>query len=358
MGARRCQRQRTGRRCRIPEIKKAGDNITIQLRPLQLPDDYAAMAELLNPYWSEPVTAQRLAEDDAKLYEVGRTWKDDNNLLAGYDRTRRVAVTETGQIAGYVWSWRAPWTEPGYLCNTLVTAPDWRNRGIGRMLLAHAVEWAQSLGASMLITEVWDDQPESLRFAQQYGFAVDRHAFQSVLPLKSGPIRSMAAAVPPVPGVRWLTLADIPGEAAMRKLYELSAETMADIPGFMGDVPDYEEWKKWYLKVDDCRPELVLIAAEGDRFVGMTHLLHNEATNGLYHEYTAVSRSHRGKRIAQTLKLQAIQLGIQLGADYIRTDNDSLNAAMLAINRKLGFEPLRGNYRVVAAVADAAARLK
>jgi hypothetical protein len=93
--------------------------MSIALQPLRLPDDYEELAELLNRHWSEPCTAKRLKEDDAKLYEVGHTYIDENGLLAGYDRNRRVAVKEHDVIVGYVWSWRAPWTEPGHLNNTL-----------------------------------------------------------------------------------------------------------------------------------------------------------------------------------------------------------------------------------------------
>ncbi|MDQ6420190.1 GNAT family N-acetyltransferase [Paenibacillus sp. LHD-117] len=328
-------------------------NLAYTLRPLRLPEDYAPLAELLNGHWSEPTSAERLEEDDKKLYEVGHTWKDDNGLLVGYDRTRRVAVTEDGSIAGYVWTWRAPWTEPGYLCNTLVVREDVREQGVGKALLRHAHEWASELGASSLITEVWDDQPEALHFAVRRGFIVERHAYQSLLPLSDVPA-SIAELDPETllarSGLRLLTLADEPGEEGKRKLYELATPTMRDIPSFLGDVPDFDQWKKWYLEVDGFRPELVLIAADGDRFVGMTNVLHIEATNGMYHEYTGVDKAYRGKGVAQALKLEAIREGMRRGADYIRTDNDSMNEPILAINRKLGYQPLRGMYRIVASM--------
>lgn len=323
------------------------------LRALRLPEDYAPLAELLNEYWSEPTTAGRLEEDDKKLYEVGHTWMDDSGLLGGYDRTRRVAVSRDGDIVGYVWSWRAPWTEPGYLCNTLIVSKAYRGQGIGEALLRHAFHWGEELGAASLITEVWDDHPEALQFAVRRGFVVERHAYQSVLQLANvSPEWSdrNPAAILAKSGLRLLTLADEPGEESERKLYELSASTMRDIPSFLGDVPDFDQWKKWYLEMDGFRPGLVLIAAAGDRFVGMTNVLHIEATGGLYHEYTGVDREYRGIGVALALKLEAIRKGLRLGASYIRTDNDSMNAPILSINRKLGYEPLRGMYRIVASM--------
>lgn len=328
-------------------------NAAFTLRPLRLPEDYAPLAELLNGHWSEPTSAERLEEDDGKLYETGHTWKDGNGLLGGYDRTRRVAVTNTGEIVGYVWSWRAPWTEPGYLCNTLVVKPAYREQGVGEALLRHAYGWAEELGASSLISEVWDDHPEALHFAVRRGFIVERHAYQSMLQLEQVDSRTLELdpqALLSRSGLRLLTLADEPGEESKFKLYELAAATMKDIPSFLGDVPDYDQWKKWYLEVDGYRPELVFIAAAGDRFVGMTNVLHIEATGGMYHEYTGVDRAFRGKKVAFALKLEAIRAGRRIGADYIRTDNDSMNDPILAINRKLGYEPLRGMYRIVSSM--------
>ncbi|WP_141503594.1 GNAT family N-acetyltransferase [Paenibacillus luteus] len=319
--------------------------MSITIRSLQLPDDYEQLAELLNQVWSEPTTAQSLLEADQKLYEVGHTYMDDNGLLAGYDRERKVAVTARGEIAGYAWSWRAPWTEPGYLCNTLVVKETYRTQGIGQLLLQKIGQWALQIGASTLITEAWDDQPASVRFAKNRGFVTERHAFQSMLQLNH---LYEIPVMPEIGSLRFLTLADAPGEESEHKLYELYKETLVDIPGFLGEVPEFSEWLKWYLRVDGYAPERVIIAADGDSYIGVTNVLHNQQTNGMYHEYTGVSPAYRGKKVALALKIKAIQLAISQQAAYIRTDNDSTNQPILSINRKLGYVPLRGSYRLLA----------
>ena len=60
-------------------------------------------------------------------------------------------------------------------------------------------------------------------------------------------------------------------------------------------------------------------------------------TNAVWSMLTGVARTHRRRRIAQALKLLTIQYAKELGADYLNTQNDSVNEPMLAINRKLGF---------------------
>ncbi|XOK60633.1 N-acetyltransferase family protein [Paenibacillus elgii] len=332
--------------------------MSIELRPLRLPDDYEALAALLNTCWSEPCTAKRLEEDDAKLYKVGHTYLDDNGLLAGYDRTRRVAVTEQDVIVGYVWSWRAPWTEPGHLNNTLIVAGEYRRQGAGQLLLEHVIDWGTALGATILVTEVWDDHPDALQFAERRGFAVERHVFQSVLDLdRVDPDRLHEPETLKLlesGGLRFLTLADEPGEESERKLYELYKETLVDIPGYTGEVPDFQEWRKWYLMAEGYAPERVIITADGDNYVGVTNVLHNRQTNGMYHEYTGVKRTYRGRKIALGLKIKAMLLAKEQNAAYIRTDNDSMNAPILRINRSLGYEPLRGTYRLTAKLRDVA----
>ncbi len=80
-------------------------------------------------------------------------------------------------------------------------------------------------------------------------------------------------------------------------------------------------------------------------------------TNGMYHEYTGVSRAYRGKKIALALKIKAVRLAKHGGASYLRTDNDSLNEPILKINRQLGYAPLRGSYRIIAPLDQVLAKL-
>ena len=63
-----------------------------------------------------------------------------------------------------------------------------------------------------------------------------------------------------------------------------------------------------------------------------------------------VLREFRGRGLAQALKWQTVLLAKKEGMRYIRTNNDSQNAPMLAINRKLGYQPEPGLYRLLCAL--------
>jgi RimJ/RimL family protein N-acetyltransferase len=66
--------------------------------------------------------------------------------------------------------------------------------------------------------------------------------------------------------------------------------------------------------------------------------------NLAYNAFTGVDRDYRGRGLAQALKLLASRFAQRHGASSIATDNDSRNAPMLAINRKLGYRPQPGKY--------------
>jgi GNAT superfamily N-acetyltransferase len=70
-------------------------------------------------------------------------------------------------------------------------------------------------------------------------------------------------------------------------------------------------------------------------------------TQRAYNATTGVIRAYRGRKIAQALKALAACYARQHGAREIGTDNDSLNAPMLAVNRKLGYQPQSGKYLLV-----------
>lgn len=91
-------------------------------------------------------------------------------------------------------------------------------------------------------------------------------------------------------------------------------------------------------------PAWITIAADGDRFVGTTRMTLNADTGSMYITFTGVDPEYRGRGIALALKLLAVEKARQLGVRYLRTNNDSQNAPMLAVNQKLGYVPQPGLY--------------
>jgi len=319
------------------------------IRRMRQPEDYVAVAGLLNQISPEPTTAQRLQEEEAKI-PPGKLGKDEHNKLTGWDRPKWVAENEAGRVVAYAIAWRAPWTEPGKLSQTVVVDAEHRGRGIGSALYVELLAWAQDAGASKLSQSVQENDEASIAFANRRGFAQERHVFQSVLDLATFDGGSLFAAIDKAEqtGIRFATMAEEQGEASERKLYELYKATHPDIPGHSGGYPWFEEWRKWTFEVPGVRPEFFHIAMDGERYVGVVTLQQLEQTGAMYHEYTCVLKDYRGRHLALALKLLGIRTALACGAPYMRTFNDSLNGPMLHINRDLlGFRAEPGDYRMV-----------
>jgi len=317
---------------------------------LRHPEDYASVAPLLNLILPEPTTAERLQEDEEKI-PPGQLHYDDEGRLGGWDRPKWVAEDDQGRVIAYAIAWRAPWNDAGTLHHTLVVHPEARRRGVGGALHRTVLDWATEVKASLLVEFMKETDADSLAFAERRGFSKERMSFESVLDLGSYVLDeklSESVGAAELNGIRFVTLADEPGEANERKLHELYRVTHADIPGYTGDYPWFEEWKRWSLELPGVRPEWVHIAKDGERYVGVVTLQLNEQTQALYHEYTGVLPEYRGRRIALALKVLGIRSAIAAGASYLKTHNDSMNAPMLRINRDLlGFRAEPGNYKMV-----------
>jgi GNAT superfamily N-acetyltransferase len=243
---------------------------------------------------------------------------------------------------------------PGRYSLSVVVDPAVRKRGIGTLLYGNALRWAQEQGTTSLESEVRDNCPACLRFAQQHGFAVDRHIFESVLDLSAFDAERFAGVVEAAEasGIRFFTLADLGNTLeAQRMLYELNRRTARDNPSNDDTFAPFEEFRRFVFSASWYRADGQIVAAEGDRWVGMAAVGYFQETNSMYNMFTGVDRAYRGRKLALALKLLAIWCAQRYGAAYLRTNNDSQNAPMLAINRKLGYQPQVGKYRLIQELA-------
>lgn len=319
------------------------------VRKLRHPDDYPAVASLLNLVWSEPTTAEQLEDVENKIPPGQLHYNEDGELM-GWDRPKWVAEDEAGDVIAYAIAWRAPWTEPGALIHNVVVAEEHRGHGVGSAVYDVLRSWAMEVKASKLIEAMRESDERSLAFAEKRGYTKERHYFESVLDLQEYDGGSLYDSIEAVQnlGIQFVTLADEPGEANERKLYELYKVTHLDIPGNKETFPWFEEWKKWSIDRPGVRPEYIHIAKDGDQYVGVVTLQENEQTRGMYHEYTGVLREYRGRRIGLALKMLGVKTAIARKASYLKTHNDSMNAPMLRINRDLmGFRAEPGQYEMV-----------
>lgn len=306
-----------------------------RLRPGILPDDYVHMATILSTIHVQPTTAEDLAAD--------QSWWPEGSIVE-----RLMAVDEAEQVAGFAEAYRYPNTAEGKFYAYVAVHPRCRNQGAGSALLRAIEQFVGENGGTRLVGDVRDVDAASLGFVEKRGYKVERHGYDSTLDLtglQEPPSFGDVAAVEAT-GIRFFTLADADTPAMRRSLYELYGRTMVDIPGYEAkSFMTFETWSTGVVERAGARPDWVFIAADGDRLVGVTQAVTTQ--DHVYTNHTLVDREYRGRGIAKALKLLTIRAAIQHGAPYMRTGNDSLNGPMLAVNRKLGYKPLAGDYTVV-----------
>lgn len=214
--------------------------------------------------------------------------------------------------------------------------PSHRRRGVGRALLRALSEHARLVGREVLVGRVLEDDAESRAFLDRRGFAVLSRERPVALELGRIP----AERPTPPPGVELVSLAERPdlAEAA----YSVEAEAVVDIP-VGAERPEPRTFAAWHADTvasPDALLDLSLVALDGGVAVGWSGLAATDEDGIAENQLTGVRPAWRGRGIATALKREQAWRAKQAGLCSIETTNDEGNAAMRAVNARLGFEPL------------------
>jgi GNAT superfamily N-acetyltransferase len=308
----------------------------VTFRPMNITTDAADLARLYSYTSAEPMSV-----------ESARDWW---TLQPEETRLTTIAENENGTVIGYWDLDRETWREPGHFYIKVIVAPEERGRGLGTQMYAQALSVASDYGATHLKSSVRETDLASLKFAETRGFAIEHRTFVSTLDLAGFEEQRFDDLMRRVraQGFRFFSLAEAGvTEENKHKLYEVNRAAALDNPGNDGIFPDFRAFSKDVFEASWFRAETQILASHADRWVGIAAIGIYPADNHAYNAFTGVLREYRGRGLAQALKLQTILLAKQKGIRYVRTDNDSKNAPMLAINRKLGYEPEPGYYRLL-----------
>lgn len=311
------------------------------LCPIDPDTHFPRMAELYSLYEPEPITVAILRE-----------WLRHASPERIHHRV--AAVDQQGRLIGFNNTGRDPWYPPGHFWIEVVVDPAWSKQGVGSLLYTDALAFARSQGATILEAEVRDHLPDSLRFCQQLGFRIDQHIFESTLALATFDESHFAGVIEQVEasGIRFASLADFNDSLeARRKLYEINRRYSLDIPGSRETFAPFEAFSQQVFEASWYRADAEIVAIDGETWVGLSAAGYFSNTHSMYNMMTGVEPRYRNRHIALALKLLIIRRARAYGAAYLRTNNDSENAPMLAVNRKLGYQAEPGKYLLVHNVA-------
>jgi mycothiol synthase len=225
----------------------------------------------------------------------------------------------------------------------LFVHPDFHGQGIGKALYNKVLESLQVHQPISARVQVRESSERALRFFAERGFVESKRDWVSVLDTVScdlSPYEGLESSLTSQ-GITFTTLGELQKQdpEALRKFHELFSEVRLDVPRSEPATPiSYEFFVDNVIAAPDFSGDLFLVALDGEHYIGFTGMYPFGDTKALDQWLTGVKREYRKRNIALALKIRAIRCARANGYVSIRTDNDSTNVGMLAINDKLGFK--------------------
>jgi len=216
--------------------------------------------------------------------------------------------------------------------------PAWAGRGLGTALWEPVEAHVAALGARRLLGD-GAESPASRAYAERRGF---RHTqttrLSSLDPRAVDESELTLLADARTDGVTFEPFSAF--EEAPELVYAVDAEASLDEPA---DEPitnwPFEEWLDAAWRQPDLSHEGSFCAVQEGRPVAMAELRIDLEGGRAANGFTGTLRSHRGRGLARLAKLASIAWLRERGFTSLVTQNDETNAAMLAVNTRLGYRP-------------------
>ena len=293
--------------------------------------------------------------DVERVVEITRAIRSDDYesvsaLDDWHDAQRRAGrlcvrwlVSVAGQIVGSAYVGQSSWVPLTTMMLYVAVHPDHQGRGYGRALLERAEDTARERGGERTFSWTEETWPRSMRFLDRAGYGVVERRWESTLDLSRCDLARLQDAVDRVAssGVRIVSVASLSAERAdwKRDLHRLYSDVEKDVPAPfpIQEVP-FEDFEALSLGRRFVG-EGFFVALDGDELVGLTEpQVVDDVPGANEQNLTGVRSDYRGRGIAYALKSRAVIWAAQAGYLSIRTQNAQSNAAMIAVNHRLGFE--------------------
>lgn len=143
---------------------------------------------------------------------------------------------------------------------------------------------------------------------------------------------------PKIDGIEIVSLAERPD--LVRVAWQVEVDAWSDMPGQDRVPPPFEMWE---ASVQEGRRPMagcfVAVDDKGEAVGITTTSVSASDAEQAHNAFTGVARAARGRGIALALKLRQVEWCRAAGYHVLETTNHEDNAAMRAINEKLGYRP-------------------
>jgi GNAT superfamily N-acetyltransferase len=232
-----------------------------------------------------------------------------------------------GRVVGESWVFREWWTSADRVQVFAAVRGHARGRGIGSALYDEARAHADAIGWADLYTRFHETET-GVAFARARGFREARADRYSALEPRT---------VGESPAVEVRPAADVDP----RILYAIDEGSVRDMPGAAAhEANPFEDWEAFVLGRPLLRLEGSFVAYADGEPAAIAMLTADFDTGRGTNMYTGTLPGFRGRGLAYAAKVALIRWAAEHGITQLVTHNDETNAAMLAINDRLGYRPV------------------
>lgn len=302
----------------------------VHLRPVEPERDFGQLAALFTTEQDEPTTETGLRDDHA----------------AHKDRIFRLmaAENECGELLGFNWATISRF-EASQANIYIIVKPEQRQRGVGSRLYDDVEQAAPQAGVQTLRAEVRDTCPDFQAFAEKRGFNERSHSWGMSLDLKGFDDQPYEPLIEKLKseGFQFTSMEALGNtETAQRKLYALNEMTNRETLGSDGSPAwqSFEDFREKVCGSDWYQPagQMVVIDTASGEWAAMSAITRFNGADYAYNLFTGVDQRYRGRKLAQVVKILALRYARDvLKVDTVRTNHNSKNAPMIAIDRKFGY---------------------
>jgi GNAT superfamily N-acetyltransferase len=141
--------------------------------------------------------------------------------------------------------------------------------------------------------------------------------------------------------------ATAPGALDTRVLYQAETTGAADEPGDVAsDGVTFDTWRYDVWENPDLDRDAGVAALAGPAVAAFS-LVARDGTR-MWSDMTVTLPEHRGRGLARLVKTDALRRAAERGVTVAYTANDEANGPMLAVNTRLGYQPVARQFSCLA----------